>query len=67
MLKAKTNKNSHKSRTLDEAIKEVKKVEMGQICLKLPKDVRKKFKRKAEDKGSNMMEVLNKYIARYIA
>ncbi len=66
MLKAKTSNNGHKSRTINEAIKEVKKVDDGQISFHLSKDLRKKFKRKAEDSGSNMKDVLVEYITRYI-
>jgi hypothetical protein len=66
MLKVKKGKNSHRSRTVDEAIKDVKKVEEGQISFYLPKEVRKKFKRKAEDEGSNMQDVLVRYIKAYI-
>lgn len=67
MLKAKTNKNSHRSRTVDEAIEEVKKVDKVGVHFKIDKDKRLKFKRKAEDNGTDMQDLLVEYINNYIA
>ena len=66
MLKAKTNKDAHKSRTLSDAIKDVKQSEMAQISFSISKNIRKKFKRKAEDNNTSMQKVLEKYIYTYL-
>ena len=67
MMKVKKGTNTHKSRTIADAIKEVQKVEEVQISFHLPKDKRKKFKRMAEDNDSTMKDALLEYINTYIA
>lgn len=66
MLKAKTGNKTHRSRTVDDAIREVKKEDLTQFSFYLPKSHRLKFRRKAEDKGLSAAEELRAYIARYI-
>lgn len=66
MLKIKDSKNAHKSHTLFEAIEDVKKTEMGQICVPIQKDLRKKFKRKTEDNDTSMVKAIVEYISNYI-
>jgi ribosomal protein S20 len=66
MLKAKRGGGSHRSRTTDEAIKDVKKDQLSQINLPIPKNIRKKFKRAAEDNDSNMTKELLKFVYKYI-
>lgn len=67
MLKIKRGKNSHRSRTVDDAIKDVKKEELVQVSFWIPKNQRLKFRRKAEDMGSSAAEELRKYITSFIA
>lgn len=57
----------HKNINLDDAIKDVEELEKAQISFWLPKEDRKKFKRKAEDQGTTMKDVLANYINSYIS
>jgi len=64
MLSAKTKQ--HRSRTLDDAIKDVKKVDEAPLMNKIPKDLHTKFKIKVAENGTNMKEVLIKLISDYV-
>lgn len=66
MLKAKTNKNAHKSRTIDEAIKEVQKVEQSQFAFHIPKKMHSDLKIKAAQDGKKIRDIMIDLISNYL-
>lgn len=65
MLKAK-HKNDRRSRTLDDALEDVKKKETAQIAFVIDKETRIKFLVKAKQNNSNMNKELVNFINSYI-
>lgn len=65
MLKAK-GKDDRRSRTLEEAINDVKKKETAQIAFVLDKETRVKFLIKTKQNNTNMNKELINFIHRYI-
>lgn len=65
MLKAKT-KNDRRSRTLDDALDDVKKKETARIGFTLDKETRVKFLIKAKQNNTSMNRELINFINSYI-
>jgi hypothetical protein len=72
MMKNKTTgiltakKTGHKSRTLDAAIKEVKKMEQVMISANIPKELHIKLKIEAAKRGVDMRDIIINGIKLYL-
>jgi len=65
-LKAKTNKNRHRSHTTDKAIEELTKEELKGFHVQLPASLHAAFKAKTATNSEKMKEVIVKLIQEYV-